>query len=471
MKRVLQIFREISAVPRSSGNREGIADYCMDFAARRGIEAQRDGSGNVILRKSATPGYENAPGIILQGHLDMVCQKDEGVETNFETDGICVLEQDGFLYAQGTTLGADNGIAVAMALAILEREDLEHPRLEAVLTSDEEIGLVGATLLDKSLLRGTRMINLDAEEENRITTSCAGGGCFSLRIPAERESRLGREITLSLHGLSGGHSGVEIHRGRANAISLMGRLLYRLSSRAPFFLLSLSGGEKDNAIPTAASATLLCADGERLSREAKAILEEIADEVHLRESGFSYSVGMGGQKRARVFSEGTTRHLASALFAAPTGVVAMSAQIPDLVETSLNLGVVRSEEQGLFIRFSLRSNSAAGFDALKSRISAFSVLCGGEGAFEGECPPWEFTPVSPLRERYAALYESLYGKRPTLSALHAGLECGVFCGAMPGLDCISVGPNLYDVHTTKERLDIASAERVYRVLCRLLREA
>ena len=470
MDRVIEIFRDLCAIPHGSGNMEKIAAYCVDFAKKNGLFVFCDEAKNVIIKKEASPGYEKAPAVMLQGHMDMVCQKDLDVEIDFETQGITPVIEGNFMTARGTTLGADNGIAVAMILALLERHDLSHPALEAVLTTDEEIGLLGAGALDVSRLSARSLINLDSEEEDAVTVSCAGGSKFSMGLPVSFQDLSGDLVQLRLSGLQGGHSGTDIHKGRVNAICLMGRVLCALAADFPLSLTSLSGGEKKNAIPSSCCAGFLVPDADLFFRKAEEVLAAVKSDVTQREKDFTYKmdpVEKGALRKAVTPAE--TGKICDLLFFAPSGVQAMSQTIPDLVETSLNLGIVRMEEE-LRLHFSLRSNREESLLALEERMKAFARLCGASYQASGRYSPWEYNPVSPLRDLYLRLYREEKGKEIRVAALHAGVECGVISARLPGLDCISIGPDLFHVHTPKEKMDLSSAERVYHRLQKLLEE-
>lgn len=468
-QRVFYYFKELTKIPHGSGNQKAIADYCVDFAEKHGLKVVRDAADNVVIYKSAARGYEAAEPLILQGHLDMVCQQQEGLGFNFETDALNLLVKGDFLTADGTTLGADNGIAVAMVLAILERDDLPHPALEAVFTTDEEIGMVGAMQLDFSLLSSKKMINLDAEEDDTLTVSCAGGSDLTVTVPLPRKTKHGTLVTLTLSGLKGGHSGVEIHRGRVNADLLVGRVLNALSKQTAFSLVSANGGDKGNAIPNRCVVEFCVEDAAAFCAAAETVLQTIAEEIAAREPQFTYNLAVGGTENLAVFSEETAPHILYVLCCAPNGVQEMSAEIEGLVETSLNLGVLETRETELFLQFSLRSNKRSALLALEEKMKTF-LTCLPEAAIDafGHYPPWEFKTDSPLREAFCDCYQKLRGENCKVEAIHAGLECGVFAAGIEGLDCISFGPSLYDVHTTNEKMSISSAQKTFELLLMLL---
>ncbi|MBR3837390.1 MAG: aminoacyl-histidine dipeptidase [Clostridia bacterium] len=470
MKRVLELFEALCAIPHGSGNMEGISAWCVDFAQKRGLEAARDEARNVIIKKKATPGYENAPTVMLQGHLDMVCQKVEESPVDFEKDGIKTFVKGDYLKAEGTTLGADNGIAVAMVLAILEREDLSHPALEAVFTTDEEIGMLGALELDMSLLKAEKMINLDSEEDDVVTVSCAGGSDFVMSVPFERKEEKGTHLFVTFKGLQGGHSGVEIHKGRVNADLLAGRFLQHMKASVPFSLLSVNGGDKSNAIPRYAKMEIVTSDPVAFLKEAASYLETVKHELAAREPGFVSVLETEGEGSFAVMEKSAADRVIAALCTAPNGVVNMSADIPGLVETSLNLGILETKEDAVSLHFALRSNFTSGLVALEEKLFAFASLLSCKASTGGHYPPWEYRADSRLRDLYTRLYEEKTGKKAKVEAIHAGLECGVFAAGIPNLDCIAIGPTLFDVHTTEEKMSISSAEKIYGLLTALLKE-
>ncbi len=453
IERVIELFREISAIPRGSGNRRGIADYCAAFADSNGLQYRRDEADNVVIYKAAN-GCEVREPLILQGHLDMVCQKTSESTVDFLRDGIEVVIDGDELKANGTTLGADNGIAVAIVLAVLEDRKLVHPPLEAVLTSDEEIGMVGARALDMSWLSGKRMINLDAEEDNAVTVSCAGGSDLCATLSLTREEMTGTVIEIVLEGLQGGHSGVEIHRGRVNAAVLCGHLLRRIET--PYALVSMDSGDKSHAIPCRARITVCTPQAEPFVTEMQAVLADIKQAIAAKEPFFVYRIDVGDKVTAKVLVDVDADTLMTTLVTAPNGVQAMSTSIEGLVETSLNLGVLQTADEAVTLQYALRSNKQEALVQLEERLAEQLRDSGFALRTFGHYPPWEYREQSALREQYSRLYEEQCGQRPQIVAIHAGLECGVFAAAIPDLDCIAIGPALYDVHTVSERLSISS---------------
>lgn len=469
-ERVFYYFSNICDVPRGSGDTAGMCRYLKNFAKNFGLEYEIDGNDNVVIYKSGTSGYETSEPVILQGHTDMVCQKTDDYDVNFVEHGIEPYVDGDFVKARGTTLGADNGIAVAMILAILEDDNLAHPPIEAVFTSDEEVGMLGANALDMSLLKSKRMINIDSEDGDTITVSCAGGSDVTAVIPADRYTVKGEAVRIILKGLKGGHSGIEINANRVNADILMGRVLNHLRNEQEFFVVSLCGGDKSNAIPNYCEAQLVSADGNALSTLAEEYLKIIKAEISDIEADFTFCVEVGSADDYKVLSKDASCKLINILACIPNGVMDMSANVEGLVETSLNLGILNTDEEKVNIHVSLRSNKASALKALEERLTAFYGMLGIEPVVFGKYLPWEYNDNSVLRETYKRIYKEQMDEEPKVEAIHAGLECGVFAAAIEDFDCISIGPFLYDVHTINERLSISSTETVYKILLKLLEE-
>ncbi len=466
---VFRYFEEIASIPRGSGDREKISNYCMAFAKAHGFRAVQDQAYNVIIYKDGTPGYENAEPVILQGHLDMVCQKEEDREIDFFKDGL-ELEVDGdFVKAKGTTLGADNGIAVAMALAILDSDDIPHPPIEVVFTTDEEVGMLGAVELDMSLLKGRKMLNMDSEDAEVLTVSCAGGSEFSLEIPLERTNISGTAVSLSVKGLLGGHSGIEIDKGRVNANICMARMLNFIQKTVDFRILTIDGGDKSNAIPLVSTAVLVTAEPEKLEKTAMEYGDVLKAEYLSREPDFYLESNVLEKKAYFCLSKELTQKMIFFLLCTPNGVVEMSKEIEGLVETSLNLGILQTDEEKVFLRFALRSNRESALRALEEKLQTFSSCVDGTATLSGQYPPWEYKNDSLIQTLYRDVYREKTGKEVKVEAIHAGLECGVFSSALGGLDCISVGPQMYDIHTTGERLSISSTQEIFEVVKEVLK--
>ncbi len=467
-KRVFEYFEEICSIPHGSGDMEKISTYCLDFARLHGLKAVRDSANNVIIYKNATPGYEAAAPVILQGHLDMVCQKTPESNVDFEQDGICPYIDGDFVKAKGTTLGADNGIAVAMALAILASDDIAHPAIEALFTTDEETGMYGAMALDAKLLKGKKMLNIDAEEPGTVTVSCAGGSNFHMTMPFVRERVRGTHITVRIAGLLGGHSGIEIHKGRVNADILMGRLLSEAKSVADYRLICVDGGDKGNAIPLSCTAQLVVENPQVFAPKLQYCMDMICREIADREPQAELSVQIGQIGEFDILPLQTSDALTALLLCAPNGVQTMSASIDGLVETSLNLGVLKTQDAALELLFTLRSNKQSALDFLEKRLFALAKLFGCKTKTDGHYPPWEYKADSELRELYKTCYREMCGEEAKVEAIHAGLECGVFASKIADLDCIAIGPALFDVHTVNERLSISSTAQTYELVKQIL---
>ncbi len=466
--RVFKYFEEIAAIPHGSGNCCAIAKYCIDFAEKHSLKYVRDDADNVIIYKPATKGYEDADTVILQGHLDMVIQKTPDCKIDLEKEGLELYVDGDYVKAKGTTLGADNGIALAMVLAILESNDIPHPPIEALFTSDEEIGMVGALALDMNLLSGKKLINIDSEEDDILTVSCAGGSDFSITAPLNRKKAKGTKVRVSLKGLKGGHSGIEIHKGRVNANILMGRLINTLKDEIDFEILSVCGGDKGNAIPLMSTLRAVTNSPEQFVSKVKNCLDTVKKEICAREPDFNFEVLVEEEKEYDVI--GIKKEVIFLLSCAPNGVLKMSAEIEGLVETSLNLGILNTDDNNLFMLFSLRSNKKSAMEYLERKLTTLCSFVDCEIYKGGYYPPWELKSNSPLQSLYKKVYAEKQGKDIKIEAIHAGLECGVLASGKQGLECISVGPNLYDVHTTKERLSILSTARVYDLILEVLKQ-
>ncbi len=469
-KNVFYFFEEITKIPHGSKNEKAIADWLADFAFKRGLWFHKDDLHNVIIKKPGTPGYENSPAVIIQAHTDMVCDKNNEILLDFEKDPL-VLKIDGdFLKAEGTTLGADNGIAVAMALAILDSDEYAHPPLEVVLTSQEEIGMGGAMALDGSLLSGKYFINADTEEEGYFCTSCAGGQKIDVIMPTEyaeiNDERIYR--TINIKGLKGGHSGVDIHKERASANRLMGRLLNKLFTRFDIFFGSVNGGSKDNAITREAQAVIALkpSDLEALETFVSQIQEVFANEYRKSES--SIMILLQDAKETKMFTKAVCEKVLVALLLLPQGILAQSLDIEGLVETSNNIGVVRTKENCITFKNALRSSVATRKEMMAEQIQLVARQLGAELNITGDYPAWEFNPDSKLREIFTKTYVDVYDKEPVIYAVHAGLECGLFAEKIQGLDMVSFGPDVFDAHSPDERLSISSTKRSFEFFLKVL---
>lgn len=469
-KRVFHYFEEITKIPHGSGNTKEISDYLVNFAKEHGLSYVQDEMNNVVIYKPAYKGYEDAPVVILQGHMDMVCEKRPDVEHDFTKDPLNLSVKDGYISANGTTLGGDDGIAVAYALALLESDDIPHPALEVLITVDEEIGLLGAVGLDCSVLKGRRLINLDSEAEGSIWISCAGGLTGISHIPVQRVEAEGEKLQVKVCGLMGGHSGAEIDKNRANANILMGRFLYGLKKQADYEILSLEGGKKDNAITRETVAELLVAKEmtEAVKAYAKEQQAKLREEYAGSDEGIAIEILEKGTEKGAVLHPTSREKVLFYLMNVPFGIAKMSGSIEGLVETSSNIGILKFFEGELSASSSVRSSVEAARDALSDKIEYLTEFLGGEYEVQGAYPAWEYRKESPLRDKMVEVYEQVYGEKPNVVAIHAGLECGLFYKKMEGLDCVSLGPNMKDIHTSEEVLDIASTERVWKYLLKVL---
>ena len=467
---VFRYFERICAIPHGSGNMEPLSNYCLRFAGENDLQAICDNAKNVVIYKPGTAGYENAEPIILQGHLDMVCQKKEDAKIDFATDGIETYTDGDFIKAKGTTLGADDGIAVSMIMAVLASRDLPHPPIEAVFTTDEEIGMIGAKKLDCSVLKGRKMINLDSEEAGILTVSCAGGSDFKLFLPIDKTVVHGTKICLEITDLKGGHSGVDIDKHRVNADILAGRFLNYAKKAADFHIIKLDGGSKGNAIPFCCKAELVAKDAESFINIMKNYISVVKNEISDREENCSIRLTAEAIGDFEVLNTAARDKLIHLLLTTPNGVVDMSAQIDGLVETSLNLGILTTRENGIVLQYALRSNKASALDFLEDRLTAFASYNGCDSEISCRYEPWEFKKDSPMQRLYADAFSEKFGREPKIAAIHAGLECAVFAQKIEGLDCISIGPDMFDVHTVNERLSISSATETFELLCELLKK-
>jgi len=471
-KAVFRYFEKLCAVPHGSRNTKQISDLCVSFARELGLKWRQDEANNVVIWKHASPGYEDAGPVILQGHMDMVCVKTEDCAKDMAREGLDLRTDGEWVWADKTSLGGDDGIALAMILAILADNSLPHPPLEAVFTVDEEVGMDGAAVLDCSDLKGRKLVNLDSEEEGIFTVSCAGGARLDCFLPGRQEGLDGEVgFAVTLDGLLGGHSGTEIHKGRASANHLMGRVLYSVLERVPGLRLAgVQGGTFDNVIcPQCRAEVALpqtqAADFQAFVREFDAVLKDeytgCDGEISLRCEPCRIDSALSGQDTLRMLRT---------LMVLPQGVQTMSAAFPGLVQTSLNLGILALEEDGLHFSISVRSSVASQKEMLVQKICA-AVGSRGTVTRRGDYPGWPYAVRSVLRDDALAAYKAVTGKEGKLEAIHAGLECGLFVSKLPGLDAISTGPDIQDIHSYQERLSVTSTQRVYEMTCELLRRS
>lgn len=467
---VWQAFDRILTIPRGSKNEEGMRSYVREVAAAAGLAVAADAAGNLVVKKPASAGAERAATVVLQSHLDMVAEKNSDVVFDFTRDAIQPRRVGDFLHATGTTLGADNGIGVAAMLAVAAARDLVHPPLELLFTIDEETGLTGAAGLDPGLLTGRKLLNLDTEEEYALYVGCAGGAGTDLAIPLE--TMFGADgyeaVEIRLSGFKGGHSGVDIHLQRGNAISLLARALDALLPRYGFELVRVEGGNMHNAIPREAKALVRIARAER-AKLAAALDDQAAvfgAELRGIEEGIRFEVATADAASvpAEVLAEGTTKRVLALLVALPHGVLAMSHDIPGLVETSTNLAKLRTDGAVLRIHQSNRSSVQSALRATQARIAAFAELAGGEAVQSEGYPGWKPELASPLLATLKKVHAETFGREPEVKAIHAGLECGLIGEKFPGMDMISFGPQIEFPHSPDERVLIPSVGRFWQLL-------
>ena len=472
-EKVFEYFEKLCAVPHGSGNTKRISDLCVGFAKELGLRYRQEECNNLIIWKDGSVGYEDAAPIILQGHIDMVCTKTDDCTKDMAEEGLDLMTDGEWIWADKTTLGGDNGIAIAMILAVLSDDTLPHPPIEAVFTVDEEVGMDGAVALDCSDLKGRKLINLDSELEGVFTVSCAGGLRSDCLIPGTMspvEGMSGYRLTLS--GLQGGHSGADIHLGRASANQQMGRVLFDGMKRfAPLRLAAVQGGQFDNVICSRCEAVVAIPTGSEAAFEA--FVQEYDAALKNEYTGCDDGIALTCAPEAaeRAVSAEDTRVMLHTLLAMPQGVQAMNVDFPGLVQTSLNMGVLRLDDEGLHMTFSIRSCIASQKEMLAQRVRAIVEFAGGTVSERGRYPGWQYARESKFRDTVVQAYHDLTGKDAVVEATHGGLECGLLIEKMPGLDAISMGPELHDVHSVRERLNVPSTERVYALLCEALRRS
>lgn len=487
---VFSYFQEICAIPHGSGNTGMIADYCLEFAKAHGLKARKDTSDNVVIFKAGTSGYEDCEPVILQGHLDMVCEKEQDCDIDMSVQSIRACTDGKMVWADGTTLGADDGIAVAFILAVLASDTIAHPPIQAVLTSDEEIGMLGARDLDTSDLIAKRLINIDSESEGILYVSCAGGVRAECDIPVVYEDAVGWVsggeqddnasdaagngqvcFEVKISGLAGGHSGVEIHKQHTNAIRLLASLLSHASGAADFRLVSLSGGGKENAIPKEAKAvvSVRSCDATTFEQSIKESEAVWMQEIRATEPHAKIEVEKTDAAADKVLNSHSTANVIYALWLSPDGVYKMSQEIKGMVQTSLNLGTVYLDADKLVYKYLIRSNTAAGKKLLIERVTTFVKHLSGKVVTMSDYPAWEYKSDSQLRRICVESFTNVYGHEPEVTSIHAGLECGILAGKMPGVDMISFGPTLESVHTPDECMNVASVERTWEYLLEILK--
>lgn len=475
--KVFQFFEEICSIPHGSGNVEQISNYLVDFAKERGLKYRQDEKYNVVIWKDGSKGYENSEPVILQGHMDMVAVKTADCPKDMEKDGLDLEVNGDLISAKGTSLGGDDGIAVAYSLAILDDPDMPHPPLEVIITTDEEIGMLGAAYMDVSDIKGRLFLNMDSEDEGIFTVSCAGGATVTCKFPYERENVQAAVMRVSLDGFSGGHSGVEIDKGRANANVVMGRLLYSVMNDVR--LISINGGEKDNAIALSCQVEIAVpADkAEEVKNKMQETFAIVAEEYKVTDPNAALHVEAGDADKADGTAQSTdvqaltakdTAAVIQALLHMPYGIQRMNPEVEGLVQTSLNLGILRTNETSVDLSYAVRSASEHEKQFLIDKMDALAVLLGGTTEISGPYPGWEYRADSRLRDVLVDTYRELYGKDPVVEGIHAGLECGLFASKMGDIDAVSLGPQMEGIHTVNEVLSISSVQRTWELVTKAL---
>lgn len=472
--KAINFFREMNMIPRGSGNEKAVSDWLVKFAKDRNLEVIQDEALNVIIKKPATKGYENAPGVILQGHMDMVCEKNHDVDHDFEKDPIAFNIEGDFIKASGTTLGADNGIAVAFALAILDSDDIAHPAIEVLVTTEEETGMGGASSFDPENLKNRILINIDSEQEGEILVSCAGGVRAIVSVPVERvdTDKDYKALEISIKGLKGGHSGMEIVKQRGNANKMMGRVLMDLNSVIDFKLAAVNGGAKMNAIPRDCHAVIMVRekDIKQVNNKVEEWISIFKNELQGVEDNFTIEAA-DTNWNGKVFSDATRQNVLRTLFMMCDGVQTMSMAIPGLVESSTNLGVLTTGETEVELESAIRSSVKSQKKAIVDRMTVLAEILGCSIEFQSDYPEWQYKPDSKIRTIFQRVYKEQFGKEVKVSAIHAGLECGLIGDKYHGeMDQISFGPSIIDVHTPNEHVSISSIDRMYQYLINILKE-
>ena len=468
---VFEIFEQLCGIPHGSRNTKAISDFCVRFAQEHGLNYRQDDSNNVILFAPATPGMEQAQPVMLQGHLDMVCEKEADCPLDLQKEGLNLRTDGEWIWAEGTTLGGDDGIAVAYALAILADPAIPHPPLEVVLTTDEEIGMLGAAAIDLSEVKARRVLNIDSEEEGVLLAGCAGGATVCCHIPLMWTLKKGLRATVQITGLRGGHSGMEIQKGRANANKLMGRFLNEMDEIFAYALCTVNGGNKDNAIARESTADVVILPERLAELTAFAAQRQEAYRAEYGEADpdITIAVTPGTEDTFEIMMGDCRRSVLSVLQQLPNGVQQMSRDIEGLVQTSLNLGILKVDFRGIHLTSSVRSSVNAEKQQLIQQLAEICGKLGGSCEVMGEYPAWEYKADSPLREIMTEVYLEQYGRKPAVEVIHAGLECGLLSGKLDGLDCVSFGPDIVDIHTTREKLSIPSVQRTWKLLLEVLK--
>lgn len=469
---VMKYFELLTRIPRGSGNEKEVSDYLVNFAKNLNLDVIQDKHNNVIIKKPATKGYENSPSIILQGHMDIVCVKEEGLDFDFEKDPIDIYVDGDYIKTRGTTLGADNGIAVAMSMAILEDKELEHPEITALITTAEETGMDGVIGLEPGIVKGDILINIDSEEEGTALASCAGGINSIININANfvENKEYDKALKITVDGLLGGHSGIEINKNRGNAIKLLSRVLEKINDSISISMSSIRGGEKMNAIAKLAEAVVVIKseDISKINDIIKDFDDKFKLEYQTSDKGVCVSVSEM-ELPQKTFDKLTVNSIIDAIRLIQFGVNTMSNDIKGLVESSNNLGIIETKDSQVIITNAIRSSVRSLKEELISRDKIISKLCNASHKTTSDYPEWQFKVESGIRNIMKEVYADLTKEELKIDAIHAGLECGLLIEKVGDIDMISIGPNLCDVHTPLERVSISSIERVYNFLVEVLK--
>lgn len=471
--KVFEFFHEINQIPRGSGNEQAVSDWLVKFAKDRKLEVKQDKFNNIIIKKSGTTGYEKAKTVILQGHMDMVCEKEKDSNHDFMKDPIAFIVEGDTLRADKTTLGADNGIAVAMALAVLDSKDIPHPPLEALFTTAEETSMGGANGLDTKDIKGDILLNIDSEEEGVFCTGCAGGKQLEFQLPIKWENITSSQkvFALSVRGLTGGHSGMEINKERGNANKLLARVLHNFGKKFKYNIVKISGGSKHNAIPREAVACIVLDDEAEAKKIIKSYQKIFENELYGIDEKVEVHFEPCNESHTKMFSDKTTENIVNILLLSTHGVINMSQTLKGLVQTSNNLAIIETTTDKVKVVCAIRSSIKSWKEAVADEFTVIAKLCGADIVVLDTYPEWQYAPKSPIRDLFVKVYKKEFGKEPEVTAIHAGLECGLFSEKFNGrLDQISFGPNIYDVHTAKEHTSVSSIDRTWKFLKAVLKE-
>ena len=459
-QKVFHFFEELCKIPHGTFDTKRISDYCVEFAKERGLEVVQDNANNVVICKPGTAGYENSEPLIIQGHLDMVCEKTENSTHDFDKDGLELLIEGDYVTAKDTTLGGDDGIAIAFAMAILDSNDIPHPPIEAIFTVDEEVGMGGAGVIDMSIIKGKMLLNLDSDNEGVIVAGCSGGFVDTVTIPVEREEKSGAVVTIQVKGLRGGHSGLEIHEQRGNSNKMMGRLLNHLNSHTDIALVSIDGGSKDNVITSLTTAKVVAADADTVVKLTKAMEANWVQEFAGEEPELVVTAEVSNET-VQAMTKCATVKAIHFVYNSPYGVQGLSRALKGLVETSLNCGVVATSDAEIKALLYVRSSVNSKLEEMHEAISDFANILGGACVKENEYPAWMYKADSKIRPLVVETFKDMFGKEPIVNTVHAGLECGLLSGKKPDLDCVSFGPEMIDIHSVNEKLGISSTQRMW----------